>query len=180
MIQFHPDICHQQMYLKIASRRNGNCFFRSVAVYVHGDEDYHMNVRKKLCTHITVNKDVYSTLLFNNSMACHLKNMAHGQLRLNYRLLPIFMGLIYMFWQKSPAKQIITGYVMQRLLTQVLKKTILKKFTHMQLAHCSSVHFDVIIDLKSKEVPTVRPVLCTNMLKYSSYTMYQYVMFDVS
>ena len=55
---------------------DGNCFFRSVAVYVHGDEDYHMNVRKKLCSHITANQDVYSTFLFNNSMARHLKHMA--------------------------------------------------------------------------------------------------------
>ena len=25
---------------------DGNCFFRSIAVYVHGDEKYHMNVQK--------------------------------------------------------------------------------------------------------------------------------------
>jgi len=29
----------------------------------------------------------------------------------------------------------------------------------MQLAHSSSVHFDVIIDLKTKEVPKKQPVL---------------------
>ena len=73
MIQFHPDICHQQTHITLTEscyakeRRSnmycqiGNCFFRSVAVYVHGDEDYHNIVRKALC--------------FHNSMTHHLKQM---------------------------------------------------------------------------------------------------------
>jgi len=35
------------------------------------------------------------------------------------------------------------------------KENYSEKNYSMQLAHCSSVHFDVIIDLKRKEVPTV-------------------------
>ena len=37
---------------------DGNCFFRSVAVYVHGDEDYHNIVQKALCSHITANQEI--------------------------------------------------------------------------------------------------------------------------
>jgi len=61
---------------KMIKSVSGNYFFRSVVVYVYGDKDYHMSVRQELCSHITGNQDVYSTLLFNNSISRHLKQMA--------------------------------------------------------------------------------------------------------
>ena len=44
-------------------------------MYVHKDEEYHMNVRKELYTHITANQTKYSRLLFHNNNASHLKQM---------------------------------------------------------------------------------------------------------
>ena len=45
-------------------------------MYLHGDEDYHMNVQKELCTYITANQADYSSLLFKDFIAHHLKQMA--------------------------------------------------------------------------------------------------------
>ena len=47
-----------------------------MAVYLHGDEDHHINIWKELCAYITANQSDYSSLLFNNSIAHHLKQMA--------------------------------------------------------------------------------------------------------
>ena len=55
---------------------DGNCFFRSIAVYGYKDEEYHMNVRKELCTHISTNQIQYSSLLLHNDIGSHLKKMA--------------------------------------------------------------------------------------------------------
>ena len=76
---------------------DANCFFRSVAVYVHGGEDYHLVVRKELCAHINANQVGYSSLLFHNSITRHLKQMVKPGTWLNHKRLLISMGLICMF-----------------------------------------------------------------------------------
>jgi len=40
-------------------------------------------------------------------------------------------------------------------------------FSLMQLAHTSSIHFDVVIDSKSKEMPRIRPVLEGKLYKHA-------------
>lgn len=142
---------------------DGNCFFRSVAVYVHGDEEYHSIVRKALCSHITANQDTYRSLLFHNSMTSHLKQMAKPctwATQVELQAAANFYGTDLYVLTENPSKSGYHWICYTACRNAKFKENYCEKFfDHMQLAHSSSVHFDVIIDVKTKEVSMVRPVL---------------------
>ena len=57
-----------------------NCFFRSIVVQLHGGEEYHIDIRKVLCTHIITNQQ---QPIVHNSIASHLKQMVKPDILAN-------------------------------------------------------------------------------------------------
>ena len=141
-------------------------------MYVHKDEEYHMNVRKELCTHITANQTKYSSLLFHNNIASHLKQMAkpgtwETQVELQAAA-DYYCTDLYVLTEK-PNK---TGYhwiCYKASTTNPNDKENYydRTFTHVQLAHSSSVHFDVVLDTRTKQVPKVPPLLEGKMYEHA-------------
>ena len=133
---------------------DGYCFFRSVAVYVHGDEDI---VRKALCSHITANQEMYTSLLFHNFMTHHLKQMVKPCMwatQVELQAAANFYGTDLYVLMEKPNKTDYHWICYAASTNPSFKENSCKNtFSHIQLAHCSFVHFDVIIDLKTKEVP---------------------------
>ena len=138
-------------------------FFRSVALYVHGNEDYHNILRKALCSHITANQEMYTSLLFYNSMTHHLKQMVKPctwATQVELQAAANFYGTDLYVLTGKPNKTDYHWICYATSTNPSFKENLCKNtFTHMQLAHSSSVHFDFIINLKTKEVPKKRPVL---------------------
>ena len=139
-------------------------------MYIHKDEEYHINVRKELCNYITANQAKYSSLLFHNKIASHLKQMTKPgtwatQVELQAAA-DYYCTDLYVLTEK-PNK---TGYHWIRYkpsTTNPNDKEYCRTFTHVQLAHSSSVHFDVVLDIKTKQVPSIPPLLEGKMYEHN-------------
>ena len=151
---------------------DGNCFFRSIAVYLHGDEEYHMSVRKELCAHMTMNQTNYSSLLFHNSIASHLKQMAKPgtwatqvelQAAANY-----YCTDLYVLTEKPNKTEYHWIHYKASTTSPNDKENYCKRtFSHIQLAHSSSVHFDAVVDIRTKKVPKAPPLLEGKMYEHN-------------
>ena len=56
-----------------------------------------------------------------------------------------------------------------------------RTFTHKHLAHSSSIHFDAVVDIKTKEVPKAPPLLggkCMNTMKCYEFKHYIILMIE--
>ena len=112
-------------------------------MYVHGDEEYHMNVRKELCAHITTNQTNYSSLLFHNNIASHLKQMVKPgkwatqvelQAAADYYCIDLYV------LTERPTKQNITGSAIKLLpQTQMTRKTIVTEHLPMYSWHTAPI-----------------------------------------
>lgn len=139
-------------YQEIVDRRKNDkeCFARWKLLL----QEY--NVWKEFFTHITVNQAistaVYCSIIILLATWNRWPSQVHGQLKLNYSSCWL---LLYVLMEK-PNK---TGYhwiCYKASATNPNDKVnhYNRTFTHVMLAHSPSVHFDVVLDTRTKQSTT--------------------------
>ena len=135
---------------------DGNCFFRSLSFCFYGTDDHHLAVRKTLVAHIVSNKRNYSKFLFHGSIDEHVIQMARPcvwatQVELQAAA-DCYARNIYTLTE-TPDKN---GYHWMLYKPQNDRQ---QKAGHIELAHFSSVHFDPIVDVLTRNLPQTPPQL---------------------
>ena len=131
-------------------------FFRSLSFCFYGTDDHHLAVRKTVVDHIISDKRNYSTYLFHGSIDEHVIQMAKPcvwatQVELQAAA-DCYTRDIFTLTE-TPGRN---GY---HWILYKPRNDGQPKAGHIELAHFSSVHFEPVIDVLTRNLPQTPPQL---------------------
>ena len=141
---------------------DGNCFFRSLSFFLFNTQQEHLRVRKEIVEFITANTKLFDILVIsadnNYTLTTHLENVRKPMVwasQVEIQAAADLYGVpIYLFTPKPSG----LGYHWYCYNKRTLSVPLFK-YSHIELAHKSGIHFDCIVDATSLRPCVVPPLL---------------------
>ena len=141
---------------------DGNCFFRALSVYLFGNQQQHLQVRREIVKFVSENLRLFEALVISDdnsyTLLDHIKSMKNPMVWVTQVEIQAAVDLyaipIYLFTPNPSG----SGYQWYHYNKRTLAVPRVQHH-HFELAHRSGNHFDCIVDTATMRPSTVAPKL---------------------
>lgn len=140
---------------------DGNCFFRALSYFLYNTQDQHLKVRHDIVEFISHHKTQFTALIMGpreETIDHHIANMRTPMFwasQVEIQAAADLYGVPLYIYTETPDKT--TYYWLH--YTQRMQSASFVKYSHLELAHPASVHFDCVVDETTSQPCLVPPKL---------------------